>query len=65
LSGPDHLRDAAERVATESRVLGTVRSAVFSSEQVAQLQVLADARRDSEFARFVDRIAKSPEIVSH
>ena len=64
LSGPDRLLDAGERVATEARVLGTVGTAEFSSEQVAQLQVLAEARKDAEFAEFVDRITKRVDIVS-
>jgi hypothetical protein len=52
------LLDAGERIATEARALGTVGAAGFSGEQVAQLQVLAKARKDAEFAQFVDRITK-------
>ena len=58
LSGPDRLLDAGGRIATEARALGTVGTAEFSSEQVAQLQVLAKARKDAEFAQFVNRITK-------
>jgi dimethylaniline monooxygenase (N-oxide forming) len=65
LSGPDRLLDAGERIATEARALGTVGTAGFSSEQVAQLQARAKARKDSEFAEFVDRITKPVDIVSH
>ncbi|HYY29032.1 MAG TPA: NAD(P)-binding domain-containing protein [Chthoniobacterales bacterium] len=65
LSGPDRLLDAGDRIATEARALGTVVTAGFPSEQVAQLQVLAKARKNSEFAEFVDRITKPVDIVSH
>jgi dimethylaniline monooxygenase (N-oxide forming) len=61
LSGPDRLLDAGERIATEARALGTVRTAGFSSEQVAHLQILTKARKDSEFAEFVDWITKPVE----
>jgi hypothetical protein len=56
LSGPDCLPNAAERIAAEAEALGTVVSSAFSSEQVAQLQDLAAARKDPDFAEFVDRI---------
>jgi dimethylaniline monooxygenase (N-oxide forming) len=58
LSGPDRLQDAGERIATEARAIGTVVSPRFSSEEVAQLQALAAARKDLKFAEFVDRITK-------
>ena len=54
LSGPDPLSEAGDRVADEARELGTVCSSTFSSEQVAQLEVLAAARKDPEFAKFVE-----------
>ena len=56
LSGPDCLPNAGERIAAEARALGTVVSSTFSSEQAAQLHALAAARKDSNFAEFVDRI---------
>jgi dimethylaniline monooxygenase (N-oxide forming) len=59
LSGPDRLRDAEERIATEARAIGTVVGPRFSSEEVEQLQALAAARNDLQFAEFVDRITKS------
>ena len=58
LSGPDCLQDAGERIPTEARALGTVVSPRFSSEEVAQLQALAAARKDLQFAEFVDWITK-------
>jgi dimethylaniline monooxygenase (N-oxide forming) len=58
LSGPDRLQNAGERIATEAQALGTVANPRFSSEEVVQLQALAAARKDLEFAEFVDRIAK-------
>ena len=58
LSGPDHLHDIEARIAAEARAVGTAVSSTFSSEQVAQLQDLAAARKDSEFAEFVSRITK-------
>ena len=59
LSGPDCLPNAGERIASEARALGTVVSSTFSSEQVAQLHALAAARKDSNFAEFVDRSTNS------
>ena len=56
LSGPDCLPNAGERIAAEARALGTVGSSTFSSEQVAQLQSLAAAGKDPDFAEFVKRI---------
>jgi dimethylaniline monooxygenase (N-oxide forming) len=58
LSGPDGLPEAAERIRAEARALGTVVSPEFSPEQGAQLQALADARKDAGFTGFVDRITK-------
>lgn len=58
LSGPDRLPGAGERIATEARALGTVVGAAFSSNEVTQLQALAAARKDLEFAEFVDSITK-------
>ena len=58
LSGPDHLHDIEARIAAEARALGTAVNSTFSSEQVAQLQDLAAARKDPEFAEFVSRITK-------
>jgi len=58
LSGPDHLHDIEARIAAEAQAVGTAVSSTFSSEQVAQLQDLAAARKDSEFAEFVSRIRK-------
>jgi hypothetical protein len=58
LSGPDHLHDSEARIAAEARALGTAVSSTFSSDQVAQLQDLAAARKDPEFAEFVSRITK-------
>jgi len=57
LSGPDHLHDIEARIAAEARAVGTD-SSTFSSEQVAQLQDLAAARKDPEFAEFVSCIPK-------
>jgi hypothetical protein len=57
LSGPDHLHDIEARIA-EARAVGTPVSSTFSSEQVAQLEDLAVARKDPEFAEFVSRITK-------
>src|ERR1700751_318898 len=59
LSGPDRLQDAEERVATEARAIGTVVGPRFSSDEVEQLQALAAARNNLQFAEFVDRITKS------
>ena len=58
LSGPDHLPDIEAWIAAEARALGTAVNSTFSSEQVAQLQDLAAARKDPEFAEFVSRIPK-------
>ena len=58
LSGPDHLHDIEARIAAEARALGTAVNSTFSSEQVAQLQDLAAARKDPELAEFVSRIPK-------
>jgi len=58
LSGPDHLQDIEARVAAEGRAIGTAVGSTFSSEQVSQLQDLAAARKDPEFAEFVSRIPK-------
>jgi len=58
LSGPDHLHDIEARIAAEARAVGTAVSSTFSGEQVAQLQDLAAARKDSEFAEFVRRITE-------
>jgi hypothetical protein len=58
LSGPDNLQDIEARIAAEARAVGTAAGCTFSSEQVSQLQDLAAARRDSEFAEFVSRITK-------
>jgi hypothetical protein len=53
LSGPDRLEDAGERIAKEAQALGTVVSPKFSSEEMAQLQALADARRNGSADRRV------------
>jgi dimethylaniline monooxygenase (N-oxide forming) len=58
LNGPDHLNDIEARIAAEARAVGTAVNSTFSSEQAAQLQDLADARKDPEFAEFVSRITK-------
>jgi dimethylaniline monooxygenase (N-oxide forming) len=58
LSGPDCLPNAGERIAAEARALGTVANSTFSSEEAAQLQALAAARKDPDFAEFVSRITK-------
>jgi dimethylaniline monooxygenase (N-oxide forming) len=57
LSGPDCLPDAGERITAEARVVGTIVSSTFSSEEVAQLHALAAVRKDPNFSEFVDRIA--------
>jgi dimethylaniline monooxygenase (N-oxide forming) len=57
LSGPDRLKDEGERVAAEAREAGVVVSPRFSSEEVARLQALARARKNLQFAKFVDRIS--------
>ena len=53
LSGPDRLEDAGERIAKEAQALGTVVSPKFSSEEMAQLQALADAGRNGSADRRV------------
>src|SRR5215813_3788822 len=58
LSGPDYLHDIEARVAAEARAVATAVVSTFSSEQVSQLQDLAAARKDPEFAEFVSRIMK-------
>jgi hypothetical protein len=58
LSGPDHLHGIEARVAAEARAVGTTVGSTFSSDQVSQLQDLAAARKDPEFAEFVSRITK-------
>jgi dimethylaniline monooxygenase (N-oxide forming) len=58
LSGPDRLHDIEARIAAEARAVGTAVGSTFSSEQVSQLQDLAAARTDPEFAEFVSRITK-------
>jgi len=58
LSGPDHLDDIEARVAAEARAVGTAVGSTFSNEQVSQLQDLATARKDPEFAEFVSRTTK-------
>ena len=58
LSGPDHLHDIEARVAAEARASGTVVGSSFSNEQMSQLQDLAAARKDPQFAEFVSRITK-------
>ena len=58
VSGPDRLQDAGERIATEAKALGTVVSPRFSTEEVAQLQALAVARKELKFAEFVDRVTQ-------
>jgi dimethylaniline monooxygenase (N-oxide forming) len=59
LSGPDCLPNAGERITAEALALGTIVSSTFSSEEVAQLHVLAAARKDPTFSEFVDQIANS------
>jgi thioredoxin reductase len=59
LSGPDSLPEAGERIEAEAKALGTVVSSEFSAEQVAQLRILAAARKEKAFTEFVDRITKS------
>jgi dimethylaniline monooxygenase (N-oxide forming) len=58
LSGPDHLHDIEARIAAEARAVGAAVGPSFSNEQVSQLQDLAAARKDPEFAEFVGRITK-------
>jgi hypothetical protein len=58
LERPDHLHDIEARIAAEARALGTAVNSTFSSEQVAQFQDLAAARKDPKFAEFVSRITK-------
>jgi dimethylaniline monooxygenase (N-oxide forming) len=58
LSGPDHLHDIESQVAAEAQALATAVGSRFSSEQLSQLQDLALARKDPEFAEFVRRITK-------
>jgi integrase len=53
----NQLKDAGERVAAEAREAGVVVSPRFSSEEVARLQALARARKNLQFAKFVDRIS--------
>jgi dimethylaniline monooxygenase (N-oxide forming) len=59
LSGPDCLPNAGERIAAEARALRTVGNSAFTSEEAAQLQALAAARKDPDFAEFVERITNS------
>src|SRR5246500_5333166 len=58
LSGSDCLFDSEARIAAEARAVGMAVSSTFSIEQVAQLQDLAAARKDPEFAEFVSRITR-------
>ena len=58
LSGPDLLHDIEARIAAEAQASGTAVGSSFSNEQVSQLQDLAAARKDPEFAEFVCRITK-------
>src|SRR5246127_3404684 len=58
LSGSDHLHDIEAQIAAEARAVGMAVSSTFSIEQVAQLQDLAAARKDPEFAEFVSRITR-------
>jgi hypothetical protein len=45
-------------VAAAARAVGTAVGSTFSSEQVSQVQDLAAAHKDPEFAEFVSRIIK-------
>jgi hypothetical protein len=63
LSGPDCLPNAGERIAAEARALGTVGNPAFSSEEAAQLQALAAARKDSDFSELVKRITRSLRVI--
>jgi hypothetical protein len=54
LSGPDHLPDIEARIAADALAVGTALGSTFSSEQLSQLQDLAAARKDPEFAEFVN-----------
>lgn len=57
LSGPDKLPDAAERIRAEAPKLGGGVGSRFSKEELIQLRGLASARRDMEFAHWVEQIA--------
>jgi dimethylaniline monooxygenase (N-oxide forming) len=59
LSGPDSLPDVAARIGEEARVLRTVVSPQFSSEELSQLQALSSARNDLLFSDFVNRARSS------
>jgi dimethylaniline monooxygenase (N-oxide forming) len=57
LSGPDHLHDIEARISAPKRERWRRLSVPrFQAKQVAQLQDLAVARKDPEFAEFVSRI---------
>ncbi|HEX3445351.1 MAG TPA: hypothetical protein VHS80_11590, partial [Chthoniobacterales bacterium] len=57
LSGPDKLPDAAELIRAEAPKLGGGLGSRFSKEELIQLRELASARRDMEFAHWVEQIA--------
>ena len=56
LEGRDYLADAAEQVMADARAFGAVPSPELTPEQSAQLRALSTARRDPEFAAFVERV---------
>jgi dimethylaniline monooxygenase (N-oxide forming) len=56
LAGRDSLPDARERFLQDVAAFGVVPSLQLSPEQCAQLQMLAAARRDLDFAAFVGQI---------
>ena len=56
LNGRDNLPHAADQVIEESQAFGAVHSLSLTSEERAQLQTLAAASRDLDFAQFVGQV---------
>jgi dimethylaniline monooxygenase (N-oxide forming) len=56
LSGRDSLPEAPELVAEDARAFGAIPSPVLNREQTMQLRQLAQAWKDEDFTRFVDRL---------
>jgi len=65
LSGRDSLPDAPRRTAEIATSQGAVPTPEFTPEQCAQLRVLAAARKDASFARFVERLAAPRPLPGH
>ena len=56
MSGHDSLADAPQRFAQEVQAFGCMPSNEFAPAQITQLQMLAAARKDAAFSRYVDSI---------